>query len=101
MPKTQKVIGSSAAATPLPPTRRILTVRDLPAKGIAITSIICAGFGSATSFQNRFIHRYGGAPGSRTRSISGCWISKLNSERSTQSDAAGKTMTSEHAHCAD
>ena len=35
MPKTQKVFGSSAVAKPLPPTRRILIVKDLPAKGVS------------------------------------------------------------------
>jgi predicted DNA-binding transcriptional regulator AlpA len=35
MPKTQKVFGSSAVAKPLPPTRRILIVKDLPAKDVS------------------------------------------------------------------
>jgi predicted DNA-binding transcriptional regulator AlpA len=33
--QTKKVFGSSAVAKPLPPTRRILIVKDLPAKGIS------------------------------------------------------------------
>jgi hypothetical protein len=35
MPKTQNVFGSSPVAKPLPPSRRILIVKDLPEKGVS------------------------------------------------------------------
>jgi predicted DNA-binding transcriptional regulator AlpA len=33
--QTKKTFGSSAVAKPLPPTRRMLTVKDLSAKGVS------------------------------------------------------------------
>jgi predicted DNA-binding transcriptional regulator AlpA len=35
MPETRKVFGKSATVPNLPPSRKMLTVKDLPAKGIS------------------------------------------------------------------